>query len=109
MKEESKKYPEGHFQNMWIGLGMALFSGLGVPLWLALDNPGLIGIGPAIGVAVGAAIGQSIEAKYKAEGKIRPLTEEEIEKQGKIKKFLIWGVALFIMGLAVFFAIMFLR
>lgn len=44
---------------------------------------GLIGIGPAIGVAFGLALGSSIEAKYKKEGKIRLLTEEE-KKRKKI-------------------------
>jgi len=42
---------------------------------------GLIGIGPAIGVAFGLALGSSIEAKYKKEGKIRLLTEEEKKRK----------------------------
>lgn len=62
-------------------IGIAIFSGLGIPLSIILKNPGLIGIGPAIGVAFGLAIGSSIESKYKKEGKIRPLTEDEKRKE----------------------------
>jgi len=52
MKENNKEYPEGHFVGMWMGIGVAIFSGLGIPLSIATGNPGLIGIGPAIGVAL---------------------------------------------------------
>jgi len=70
MQENNKKYPEGHFVGMWMGIGTAIFSGLGIPLSIATGNTGLIGIGPAVGVSFGLAIGSSIEAKYKKEGKI---------------------------------------
>jgi len=83
MQENNKKYPKGHFVGMWMGIGTAIFSGLGIPVSIATGNIGLIGIGPALGVAFGLAIGSSIEAKYKKEGKIRPLTEEE-KKRKKI-------------------------
>jgi hypothetical protein len=83
MEENTKTYPEGHFVRMWMGIGIAIFSGFGIPLSIATDNPGFIGVGPALGVAIGLAIGSSIEAKYKNEGKIRPLTEEE-KKRKKI-------------------------
>lgn len=77
MEENNKKYPEGHFVGMWMGIGIAIFSGIGIPLSIVTENTGFIGIGPAIGVAFGLAIGSSIEAKYRKEGKIRPLTEGE--------------------------------
>ena len=99
MEEKNKKYPEGHFVGMWMGIGIAIFSGIGIPLSFALENPGLIGIGPAMGVAVGLAIGSSIEAKYKKEGKIRPLTKDE----KKIRKNAVIAlIAVFILGLAIF-------
>jgi hypothetical protein len=83
MEENTKIYPEGHFVRMWMGIGIAVFSAFGIPLSIATENPGFIGIGPALGVSIGLAIGSSIEAKYKREGRIRPLTEEE-KKRKKI-------------------------
>ena len=83
MEENNKKYPQGHFLGMWMAIGVAIFSGLGIPLSIATGNTAFIGIGPAIGVAFGLALGASIEAKHKKEGKIRPLTEEE-KKRRKI-------------------------
>jgi hypothetical protein len=81
MEENNKKYPEGHFVGKWMAIGIAIFSGLGIPLAIITENLGLIGIGPAMGAAFGVAIGQSVEAKYKKEGKIRPLTEEERKRK----------------------------
>jgi len=83
MEENNKKYPEGHFVGMWMAIGIAIFSVLGIPLAIVTENPGMIGIGPALGVSIGLSIGSGIEAKYKKEGKIRPLTEEE-KKRKKI-------------------------
>ena len=76
-----EQYPEGHFIGMWIGIGIAIFTGVGVPVSVATDNLAFLGIGPAIGVAFGAAIGTSLQAKYSQEGKIRPLTEDEQRKR----------------------------
>ena len=81
MEDNTKKHPEGHFIGMWMGIGIAVFSGFGIPLSIATENPGFIGVGPAIGVSIGLAIGSSIEAKYKKEGKIRPLAEEEQKRK----------------------------
>ena len=53
MEEKNKKYPEGHFLGMWMGIGIAIFTGVGVPISIATKNLGLIGIGPAIGIAFG--------------------------------------------------------
>lgn len=101
-----KKYPEGHFLGMWMGIGIAIFSGVGIPLSVATDNSGFIGIGPALGVALGLAIGQSMENKYKAEGKIRPLTKEE----KRTKQITLGaGVVILIIGLLVALSLWFLR
>jgi hypothetical protein len=101
MEEKDKKYPEGHFKKLWMGIGIAIFSMFGIPLSIATGSYGFIGIGPAIGVSFGLAIGQSIENKYKKEGKIRPLTEEE---QNRKKIGVLAGI--FILTIGVFLAVM---
>jgi hypothetical protein len=101
----NKKYPEGHFVGMWMGIGIAIFSGFGIPLSVATKNYGFIGIGPALGVAFGLSIGQAIENKYKKENKIRPLTEEE-KKRKKIA--VMAGLALLTLGVIVFLMLSFL-
>ena len=106
MEEKNEKYPEGHFIGMWMGIGIAIFSGIGVPLSIALRNPGFIGIGPAIGVAFGLALGQSIEEKYKNEGKIRSLTKEEKDKR---KIAVILGIVTFLIGFVTLILIWFFQ
>ncbi len=98
MEKDDEKYPEGHFVGMWMGIGIALFSGIGVPLSIALKIPGLMGIGPALGVAFGLSIGQSIESKHKKEGKIRPLTEDEKKKR---KRLVFAGISVLVLGFVV--------
>jgi hypothetical protein len=100
----NKKYPEGHFVGMWMGIGIAIFTGIGIPLSIVTHNYGLIGIGPALGIAFGLSIGQAIENKYKKEKKIRPLTEEE-KKRKKIA--VIAGLATFTLGVIVFLLLFF--
>lgn len=96
INKQNKKYPRGHFLNTWTAIGIAVFSGLGVPISIITDNPGLIGIGPALGIVIGAAIGKSYEKKFEAEGKIRPLTDGEKRNQRRTRNiaiiFLIAGV-----------------
>ena len=104
MEDTDKKYPEGHFIGLWIGICIAIFSGLGVPLSFISDMPGLMGIGPAIGVSIGVAIGSSIEARYKKEGKIRPLTPQEKKNRSRLSLF---GVGLLVIGVAIFLLILF--
>ncbi len=91
-----QEYPEGHFVGMCMGIGIAVFSAVGVSLSIVLRIPGLLGIGPAIGVALGLALGQSIESNYKKEGKIRPLTEDE-KKRRRVLVIVLTSV--FILGL----------
>ncbi len=106
MNEKDKKYPEGHFVGMWIGIGLAIFTVFGISLSIATGNTGLIGIGPAIGVAIGVAIGQSIEDKHKKEGRIRPLTKEEKDRK---KKLVFGGIVLLVLGIVSFLTIFLLR
>jgi hypothetical protein len=104
MEKDDEKYPQGHFLGMWMGIGVALFSGIGVPLSIALKNPGLLGIGPALGIAFGLSLGQSIESKYKKEGKIRPLTEDEKKKR---RRLVIAGICVLIFWVLIFLSILF--
>lgn len=55
---------KGTITNMYIGVGVAL--GTGMIAW----NPALIGAGIAIGIAIGVAIGTTLEKKAEKEGKI---------------------------------------
>jgi len=105
MDDKIKKYPEGHFVGMWIGICIAIFSGFGIPLSIITENPGFIGIGPALGVAIGVAIGQSIENKQKQEGKIRPQTESE---QKRKKNAVIAGIVILTLGVVMFVILFFL-
>lgn len=102
---EKKKYSEGHFVGMWIGIGIAIFTGVGVPLSFATGNPGLLGLGPAIGVAFGVAIGSGIEAKHKEEGRMIPLTKAEKNSR---KKAVAVGVAALLVGVVAFVLMLFL-
>jgi hypothetical protein len=36
MEKKNEKYPEGHFVGIWMGIGIAIFSGVGVPLSIVL-------------------------------------------------------------------------
>ena len=103
--QNDSKYPEGHFLGLWMGIGIALFSGLGVVLSVVAQNNAFIGIGPAIGVGFGLPIGQAIENKYKAQGKIRPLTEKEKRVR---RNALLLGLFIFLLGVVVF-SVMYFR
>ena len=105
MEEKNKKYPEGHFVGLWMGIGVAIFAGFGIPLAIILEIPWIIALGPAAGVAFGLAIGSSIESKHKKEGKIRPLTEDEKKKR---RMFVITGTMVFIVGLVILLLRLFL-
>ena len=98
-KNVQEQHPEGHYVNMWMCIGIAIFSGLGVLLGIITHDYTFFGIVPGLGVAFGLAIGQVIENKYKKEGKIRPLTEDE----KRLKKMAISaGIVLLILGVIVF-------
>ncbi len=91
MEDELKTYPKGHF----LLVGMALGIPLGVAYSIIIENFAFSGVGVAIGVSIGVAL----EEKYKKEGRIRELTEED---QKKRKKMMAYGFALFFMGILAF-------
>lgn len=95
----AKRYPENHFIGLGIGTGIALFSGIGVPLGISLGIPSLMVVLPALGIALGLITGAAIESKYKKKGQIEPMTKEE--KQFQVKGVII-GLIIFCIGLAVF-------
>lgn len=46
-------------------IGMPSFTFIGILLCIATDNPGLIGLAPAIGLAIGIAIGEGLYQRRK--------------------------------------------
>ena len=69
-----------------MGIGIALGIPFGIPMWLATDNPGLMGAGIAVGVAIGAAL----EEKYNKNP--RELTPEEARN----RKIAVWAGVLIV-------------
>lgn len=102
-ESNKKTFPEGHFVGLWMGICIAICSGIGIPLSMATDNHAFIGIGPAIGVSLGLSIGQGLENKYKQQGKIRPLTTAE--KQTR-KTVTYAGIGLLAVGIITFIVLM---
>ena len=63
LQKQHKLVPEGYY----IGIGMAIGSGIGVALGAAFEQ---VGGGIPIGVGIGLAIGSALDAKAKKEGRI---------------------------------------
>ncbi len=106
MNVTEKQYPEGHFAGLWIGIGSAIGSGLGIAIAIAIGNLAFMGVGLPIGIGVGAAIGVSQEAKYRQDGKIRPLNATELKQ----RKVAIWaGFGLLLVGFLVLVGIILSR
>ncbi|MDF2158811.1 hypothetical protein [Algoriphagus sp. CAU 1675] len=91
MENELKTYPKGHF----ILVGMAIGIPIGIAYSISIGNFAFSGVGIAIGVSIGVAL----EEKYKKEGRIRELTEED---QKKRKKMVGYGFGLFLTGILAF-------
>ncbi len=95
MGKKNKKYPEGHFIGLWMLLGL-LF---GLPFAFAFGGTQFVGVGFSIGACFGLIMGFVMETKYKKEGKIRPLTNDE-KKKRKIAEIV--GIVAVIVALAIF-------
>lgn len=68
--KELNLVPKGFYQQMWIGLGMALFGmPIGIAMGSALGNFAFLGIGPALGLPIGIAIGTQKDKKAEEEGR----------------------------------------
>lgn len=59
----------GSLQSEYMGIGIALGTGIGVAL-MAATNPAFMSIGTGIGIAIGAGIGAQKEKEAKAEGRL---------------------------------------
>ena len=46
-------------------IGMLLFAPVGLVLFITTDNPGLMGVGPAIGLSIGLAIGDGLYQRHR--------------------------------------------
>ncbi len=73
--KELNLIPKGYYQQLWIGLGMAIFGiPLGVAMGSALGNMAFVGIGPAMGLPIGIAIGNEKDKKAAEEGRQLDIT-----------------------------------
>ena len=99
LQKQHKLVPEGYY----IGIGMAIGSGIGVALGAAFEQ---VGGGIPIGVGIGLAIGSALDAKAKREGRILCPKEpkEDISSVNiNIKVIAIVLGVLVLAGLAAFF------
>lgn len=70
VKKELGLVPKGHFQTMWMAMGMATFGiPFGVVFGLTLGNMAFFGIGIPIGMSIGLAIGAGMDKKAQEEGR----------------------------------------
>jgi hypothetical protein len=104
--KQDDKYPKGYFLGMWTGIGIAIFSGVGIPISIVTENFAFIGIGPAIGVSIGIAVGQSLENKYENEGRLRPLTDAENRNR---KTMILIAAGIVALGVLVFLLLLLRR
>ena len=54
-----------HYMGQGMAIGMAMFAPLGIVVSIVTDNPGLLGIGPALGISFGIAIGKYLYERNK--------------------------------------------
>jgi hypothetical protein len=70
VKKELGLVPKGHFQTMWMAMGMATFGiPFGVVFGLTLGNMAFFAIGIPIGLSIGLAIGAGMDKKAQGEGR----------------------------------------
>lgn len=70
LEKELSLVCKGHYRNMWLALGMAVFGlPMGTLLGLGLGNMAYIGMGLPLGIALGAAYGTSLDKKACEEGR----------------------------------------
>lgn len=90
---DTQKYYEISYMSWGIALGMLI----GMPLGFAMDN---FALGPGAGLPIGLALGAALDAKY---GKKKIKLTEKNKK--RIWYSVLAGVALLIIGVAVFLAL----
>ena len=88
---KQKRYPEGHFIEWGVAIGLII----GIPVGLALGN---IAWGPAIGIALGLSIGLSLE-KQKNPNPRQLTKEEDHVMKGNMTAILYSGIVIFLIVL----------
>ena len=91
MAEEMKQYPSGYL----FGAGLALGMVSGLIFSVIMHNPDLF----ILGIPAGLLIGAVLEMKYKRDGRIRPLTQEETKRRNIL---IIALLVLFLAGIGMF-------
>ncbi len=77
-EQELKLVAPGHYQTLWMSIGLASFGvPFGMLFGLLIDNFGLFGIGLPTGLAIGVAVGAGMERKAAEEGRQLDLEGEE--------------------------------
>ncbi|TDK42757.1 hypothetical protein [Algoriphagus formosus] len=70
VKKELNVVPKGHFQTLWMVLGMTTFGiPFGVVFGLTLGNMAFFAIGIPMGLSIGLAIGAGMDKKAQEEGR----------------------------------------
>jgi hypothetical protein len=66
MSEKQREHTSDrdHYLGIGMAIGMVVMAPLGIVLFILLDNPGMLGVGPGMGVAIGVAIGESLYQRH---------------------------------------------
>ena len=100
LQKQHKLIPEGYY----LGIGMAIGSGIGVALGAAFEQ---VGGGIPIGVGIGLAIGSALDARAKKEGRI--LCPKETKEPGAPVTIKVIAIILGVLALAGLAAFLFFR
>lgn len=68
-KRMARKSERDRYIAVGMAIGMPAFAVVGIILCIATDNPGLLGLGPAIGLALGIAIGEGLYQRSRQTGR----------------------------------------
>lgn len=69
-EEELKLVAPGHYQVLWMSIGLAAFGiPFGMLFGVLMDNLGLFGIGLPMGLAIGMSVGIGMDKKAAADGR----------------------------------------
>lgn len=90
--KKTKQYPKGTF----IALGMLCFVPVGIALAIGTNNPGLIGIGPALGLPIGLAW----EEKQRKKGKL--ISDSSAKGNKRIQFWLLFLLGIMFLGILAF-------
>ncbi|MBN1658688.1 MAG: hypothetical protein JXA93_09820 [Anaerolineae bacterium] len=66
-QDRKQRQEKEYYHGLGMLIGTLLFMPLGIVLFIVLDNPGMLGLGPAIGVSVGLALGEGLYERQQRE------------------------------------------